>query len=101
MVYQMTNECDRPLGCESFAETGFRRRRAASAPPAALDQPGEQIIPVATQKIKGHKRRLRSAALGQERAGVAPPVVAEHDRLSVDERRIHVETTNRGSGGNP
>jgi hypothetical protein len=40
-------------------------------------------------------RGLRSAALGQERNEGAPSVVAEHDRLAVDERRVHGQSANR------
>jgi hypothetical protein len=56
-----------------------------------------QIVPAETQKVEGHERGLRPAALGQERAEVAAPVVHEDDGLAVDHRLIHVEAANRFS----
>ena len=41
------------------------------------------------------ERGLRSAALGHERAEIAPPVVSQYDRLAVDQRAVAGEAANR------
>jgi len=43
--------------------------------PPRLDGTQAQIVPIKAQKVEGHERGLRSAALGHERAEVAPPVL--------------------------
>ena len=47
------------------------------------------------QKVEGDQRGLRSAALGQERMEVAPPIVLERHRLAVDEGAVAGEAANR------
>ena len=40
------------------------------------------------RKVEGHKRGLRSAALGHERPEVAPAVLSQRHRLAVDQRPL-------------
>jgi hypothetical protein len=60
-----------------------------------LERPQALIVAIEAQKIEGDERGLRAAALGHERAEVAPPVVSQHDRFAVDERPVHRQTADR------
>jgi hypothetical protein len=50
---------------------------------------------VEAHEVERHERGPRRAALGQERVEVAARVVAEHDRLAIDQRLVRREAANR------
>ena len=56
--------------------------------PPRLDRKQAQIAAVETQRVEGHERGLRSAALGHERSEVAPAVLSQRHRLAVDQRPL-------------
>jgi hypothetical protein len=51
--------------------------------------------PFEAQEIEGDQRGLPLAAVGQQRAKVAPPVVPQHHRLAIDERLIDRQAAHR------
>jgi hypothetical protein len=59
-----------------------------------LDRTQAQILAVETEKVERHECSLRAAAFGHERPEVAASVIAQHHRLAVDERPVHIETAN-------
>ncbi|HEY1863156.1 MAG TPA: hypothetical protein VGG77_05570 [Roseiarcus sp.] len=88
---------DRALGSEHLAEQNSTR--AIDEPlerlPPRLQWPQALIVSLEAHKIEGHERDLRAAALGQEGAEVAAPVLPQHDRLAVDQRPVHIEGADR------